>query len=854
MKRKPTVVTLAHRAPMTEHSMPAVRKRRLTTHPLRLLITTLLLAMLGALLLAGTAPAAPKPGKPTAKAPKGTIATTKPAFTWSKAPRAARYEMRVYKGSKLLLKKTGLRKTTWKAVKALPANVAFTWKVRASNARGAGAWSRSLKFKIVPPSPAKAITAFSFQGLAPPVIGVINEAAHAIALTVPHGTNVSALVPTITITGASVSPASGAARDFTDPVIYTVTAADTSTQDYVVTVTVAAEWEKAITGFSFQGLAPPVIGVINEAAHTIALTVPFGTNLNGLVATFATTGASVKVGATPQVSGTTANSFTSPVTYTVTAADASTQTYTVTVTVAASPAKAITAFSFQGLAPPVIGVINEAAHTIGLTVPFGTPVTALVATFATNGASVKVGAAPQVSGTTANSFTSPVIYTVTAADASTQAYVVTVTVAAAVIGQSYGGGKIAYILKDGDPGYAAGQTRGLIAATADQTPAGSGIRWYNGTYVATGATAKALGAGLANTNRIIAVQGATATSYAAGLARACNDGGYADWYLPSTDELNKLYLNRVAIGGFASADYWSSSEYDANFAWYQIFVSGDQPNFLEKYLTVNRVRAVRAFPADSAKAITAFSFTSPVATGSISETAHTIALTVPFGTNVSALVPMIFTTGASVSPASGAAHDFSSPVTYTVTAADASTQKYTVTVTVAAPVIGQSYGGGKIAYVLQPGDPGYVAGQTHGLIAATADQTAPESSGIQWSTEPYWWKSAPGTSTALGSGSANTDAIIALNGAGTTYAAGLARAYNGGGYSDWYLPSKDELNKLYLNRVAIGGFETMTEPYYWSSSESQDDAKKAWAHDFGMAFQGNDHKDTTNSVRAVRAF
>lgn len=48
-------------------------------------------------------------------------------------------------------------------------------------------------------------------------------------------------------------------------------------------------------------------------------------------ATFTTTGISVTVGATPQVSGTTANDFTNPVVYTVTAADGSTQDYTVTV-------------------------------------------------------------------------------------------------------------------------------------------------------------------------------------------------------------------------------------------------------------------------------------------------------------------------------------------------------------------------------------------------------------------------------------------------------------------------------------------------------------------------------------------
>ena len=262
-------------------------------------------------------------------------------------------------------------------------------------------------------------------------------------------------------------------------------------------------------------------------------------------------------------------------------------------------------------------------------------------------------------------------------------------------------------------------------------------------------------------------------------------------------------------------------------------------------------------PPSPAKAITAFSFQglTPAVSGVVNETLHTIALTVPAGTNVSALVPTITITGASVSPASGVAQSFSTPVTYTVTAADASTQTYTVTVTVAAPVlaIGQPYGGGVVAYILQSGDPGYVAGQTHGLIAAVADQSA----GIQWATEPYWSTSVPGTGTALGTGAANTDKIIAQNGAGSTYAAGLARAYSGGGFSDWYLPSRDELNKLYLNRVAIGGFETVYSgswPYYWSSSEYEGNGGGVWIQLFVDGSQNSNYESFTFRVRAVRAF
>lgn len=88
-------------------------------------------------------------------------------------------------------------------------------------------------------TPAKAVTGFEV----PSQVGetVINEEAHTIALTVPFGTDVSALVPTIEFTGASLSPESGVAQDFTSPVTYTVTAADGSTQAYVVTVNVVGE-------------------------------------------------------------------------------------------------------------------------------------------------------------------------------------------------------------------------------------------------------------------------------------------------------------------------------------------------------------------------------------------------------------------------------------------------------------------------------------------------------------------------------------------------------------------------------------------------------------------------------------
>jgi hypothetical protein len=163
----------------------------------------------------------------------------------------------------------------------------------------------------------------------------------------------------------------------------------------------------------------------------------------------------------------------------------------------------------------------------------------------------------------------------------------------------------------------------------------------------------------------------------------------------------------------------------------------------------------------------------------------------------------------------------------------------------ATPGVGSSYGGGIVAYIFVSGDPGYVSGQVHGLVATSADI----STGITWGCNET--PIPGGTSAAIGTGAANTATIMA--GCST---AGIAARLCGdlveGGYSDWYLPSLDELNKLFLNRVAIGGFNNNNNIYYWSSTECANNCARIQRFTDGA--QLTTYKASSNFVRAVRSF
>lgn len=144
-----------------------------------------------------------------------------------------------------------------------------------------------------------------------------------------------------------------------------------------------------------------------------------------------------------------------------------------------------------------------------------------------------------------------------------------VTVDAVAVGDTYQGGKVFYIFTSTDVGlYVPGETHGFIAAVSDNVSSEWGCQ---GTSI-TGADGQAIGTGNANTVDI--TTGCTTAGIAARLCYDLVTGGRSDWYLPSYDELTKLFLNKDAVGGFSSNSYWSSSEQDANTALMRTFPGG----------------------------------------------------------------------------------------------------------------------------------------------------------------------------------------------------------------------------------------------------------------------------------------
>jgi hypothetical protein len=354
-------------------------------------------------------------------------------------------------------------------------------------------------------------------------------------------------------------------------------------------------------------------------------------------------------------------------------------------------------------------------------------------------------------------------------------------------------------------------------------------RWSalaNASIDVVGANGTAIGTGATNTLDIVAQSGNIAADSAAAYCNDLSYGGYVDWFLPSKDELNQMYVNKTTIGGFVEAEYWSSSEYDASNAWYQLFINGNQFS-TTKY--PQNVRPIRSFSAPS----TPLNY-SYVNSASMSENSTSLIYT-------------------------SAGHEFS--VGSAVTVIGATVDIYNVTNAVVISVtedtftiepysIGDTGPGGGLIF-MTPSTPGNVSGK---YLEAAPIPVGGEVSRT-WATSGNQSIAVTGANgTAIGTGAQNTIDIVAQSGnVAATSAAVYCSELVSGGQSDWFLPSLYELQEIYENLylVSTGDFNPTS---YWSSSENSGVASEAQFYIFSSGINGTSAKSNDFSVRPIRSF
>jgi hypothetical protein len=479
----------------------------------------------------------------------------------------------------------------------------------------------------------------------PPQTGAASkdEVNHTVDIEVEAGTDLTNLVSTFTLSDGATAEVGGVAQtsgttsnDFSSPVTYTITAEDgTTTQDWVVSVTeeVVLSNETDILIYSFG--IPPQTGTasIDEVNHTVDVELESGTDLTALVATFSLSdGATAEVGDVAQTSGTTSNDFSSPVTYTITAEDGTTeQEWIVTVTeeVVLNTETDILTYSF-GI-PPQTGAasIDEVNHTVDIEVEAGTDLTNLVSTFTlTSGATAEVGGVAQTSGTTSNDFTSPVTYTITAEDGTTtQDWIVTVTEAA------------------------------VLSNETDILTFSFGIPPQTGT------------ASIDEVNHTVDIEVEAGTDLTNLVSTFTLSGG-------ATAEVGGV----AQISGNTSNDFTNPVTYT--------ITAEDGTTTQDWIITVTKEVVLN----DKTDILT-FGFGMPPQTGTatINHATRTIAIEVEYGTNLTDLVAIFTLSGGASAKVSGVvqvsgntSNDFTSPVTYTITAENGITVRdWLITVSIA---------------------------------------------------------------------------------------------------------------------------------------------------------------------------
>lgn len=295
---------------------------------------------------------------------------------------------------------------------------------------------------------------FGFLGVDPAeyIIEIVDdtEVHKNIFINITDNNDITSLIPEITLPdtagvsgSASIEPSMDEPLDFTNPVSFVITAADSTYMAYTVYVTDRAEGN-SFTSFklpaSLNGaLSTDVNGVIDPDNLTVSLTVPHGTDPGSLIANFSVdhVDSTVEIGGVTQTSGVTPNNFTfgSAKLYDIIPDTiGQTKSWSVTVYEAPDNANDLTAFNIPiAINPALSGLTKEPivefdGTDINVTIlSNGIDLSDLIATFSSTGDSITVDGVPQQSAVTHNDFTAPVVYTVHAQDTTTKDYTVTVT-------------------------------------------------------------------------------------------------------------------------------------------------------------------------------------------------------------------------------------------------------------------------------------------------------------------------------------------------------------------------------------------------------------------------------------------
>jgi hypothetical protein len=411
----------------------------------------------------------------------------------------------------------------------------------------------------------------------------------------------------------------------------------------------------------------------------------------------------------------------------------------------------------------------------------------------------------------------------------------------------------------------------------------------NQSSAVTGANGTAIGTGYQNSVDILNQSGAViASSTAATAARAFSGGSKSDWYLPSIEEMAAMVPHVALLQLSTSNAYWSSSEDasqagDANFAYF-----GTGLALTKAKSNVYLVRTIRAFaPSVDSLVITRASVGTQRGTAFTTQPQITLrnfagetatASSAVVTATISAGGTLIGTTTATAS--SGIATFTNLGVNGTVGSRYTITYSATGLVPTSATIALSGTTCDGATFTCQVGDTGpgggivfYVAPTTFTQPGATISMCSTWCKYLE--AAPSTWFSSSGDPRrtwagsdyqtlrvffngiypvlgtdgfSIGAGYQNSEFLRATAGnTAANTAAVAARAYTGGGKSDWYLPSKDELNQLYINRVIAGASDG-----YWSSSEINETT--AWDQGFDDGAQGAGTKTTTTPVRPIRAF